>query len=87
MIPLALMPQPIQIELVELAEFDTSGFARAVVVENNIAYLLDVHDSAPSKLVLIDISDPSNPTELGSFQGDYFPIKLDSSDWRHLLCR
>ncbi len=79
MIPLALIPQSMQVELVELAEIDTGGWAGAVVVENDIAYVLDLGEPTLRGLVLIDVSDPSNPTELGRFQGDYFPMKLDVS--------
>ncbi len=77
MIPLALIPQSMQVELVELAEIDTGGWAGAVVVENDIAYVLDLGEPTPRGLVLIDVSDPSNPVELGSLEDEDFPIKLD----------
>jgi len=76
MIPLALMSQPVQVELEELAEYDAE-WGMAVIVEEDIAYVLDTDDSSPRGLVIIDVSDPSNPVELGSFRDDGFPMKLD----------
>jgi hypothetical protein len=82
LIPLALMPaqSPIQVELTELSSIDTGGWANAVIVENDIAYVTDIAEPTPGGIVIIDVSNPSNPVEIGSFDDELYPTKLDIED-------
>jgi hypothetical protein len=52
--------------LTEIGSIDTNGEAMNVVVRGNIAFVLDTADTNPGGLVIIDVSDPTNPVELSS---------------------
>ncbi|MGY5880864.1 MAG: hypothetical protein RTV31_11470 [Candidatus Thorarchaeota archaeon] len=65
------------ITLTELGQIDTGGFANFVEVAGDIAYVLDTNEEHPVDLVLIDISDPTNPVELSSWSDGGHPWELD----------
>ncbi|MFQ5976537.1 MAG: LVIVD repeat-containing protein [Candidatus Heimdallarchaeota archaeon] len=51
----------------ELAQIDTGGDTFDVQVEGDIAYVIDMGSSVPPPggLVIIDVSDPSHPSQIG----------------------
>jgi PKD repeat protein len=53
----------------EVGFYDTPGFARAVAVKDNYAYVADGYNSNNSSkgLRIIDISDPTTPFEIGIY--------------------
>ncbi|MCK5644919.1 MAG: hypothetical protein KAJ19_29235 [Gammaproteobacteria bacterium] len=51
------------LEITEIGQIDTSGWAANVHVQDNTAFVAD----SESGLYIIDISDPANPTELSQF--------------------
>ncbi|MBN2230707.1 MAG: hypothetical protein JW779_14050 [Candidatus Thorarchaeota archaeon] len=75
-IPLALLLQPHQIELTKVGELDV-GWAWAVEVEGDIAYVLERDEPTPRGLVIVNVSDPTAPVELGSFHDGGAPMSLD----------
>ena len=52
-----------KIEITEIGQVDTVGWAGNVHVQDDIAYLSD----SEGGLYIIDVSDPENPTELSQF--------------------
>ena len=65
------------ITLTEIGQIDTGGSADFVEVVGDIAYVLDNNEGSPGGLVLIDVSDPSNPVELSSWTDGGYPFQLD----------
>jgi len=51
----------------KLSQFDTGGDAIDVVVVDDIAYVVDITEDDPGGLVIINVSDPASPYELGSY--------------------
>ena len=47
----------------KIGDYDTPGSAHSVFVSNNIAYVTDDY----AGLLIIDVSNPQNPTFLGSY--------------------
>jgi hypothetical protein len=48
----------------EIGQFETGGGARDLIISNNYAYVCDSLDNTPGGLVIIDISDPTNPIKI-----------------------
>lgn len=68
---------PISWNTQELGQIDTGGFAYCVDIEGDITYIIDKADIQPRGLVIIDVSDPSNPHELGSYYEVGLPWVVD----------
>lgn len=82
LLPQVLQPpvEPIDIQLDIVSEYPTGGFTFDVVVEDEIAYLSVAREPGPSELLILDMSDPSNPIELGSYDGINYPDQIDVVD-------
>jgi hypothetical protein len=78
LLPLLFNPPtgPRDIKLEILSEFETDGFTYDVVVKDNIAYLSVAKEPGPSELLILDVSDPNNPVELGSYDEIGYPDQL-----------
>lgn len=61
----------------ELGQINTGGMASDVEIEGNIAYVVDTADGNPGGLVIINISDPTNPSILGSYYQSGLPYVVD----------
>ncbi|MFW9964037.1 MAG: LVIVD repeat-containing protein [Candidatus Sifarchaeia archaeon] len=66
----------LNIQLEVLSEFETGGFTYDVFVKDDIAYLSIAKEPGPSELMILDVSDPSNPMELGSYGEIGYPDQL-----------
>jgi len=78
LLPLALRPpsEQLDIELEITGEYETGGFTFDVVVQQDIAYLSVAKEPGPSELLILDVSDPSNPIKIGSFDDIGYPDQL-----------
>jgi hypothetical protein len=65
-----------EVELEILSEVETGGFTYDVFVKDDIAYLSVAKEPGPSELLILDVSDPSNPVELGSYDEIGYPNQL-----------
>lgn len=79
-IPLVYFFAPISRKTQELGQIDTGGYGYGVDVEGDFAYVIDHADSNPGGLVIIDVSDPNNPVELGSYYDSGIPWVVDVED-------
>ncbi|MFX1505728.1 MAG: LVIVD repeat-containing protein [Promethearchaeota archaeon] len=59
----------------EISQLDTGGGAYALTISDNYLYVCDSLDDTPGGLVIIDISDPTNPIKIESFDGG-FPLDV-----------
>jgi hypothetical protein len=64
--PLMYFFMPVSRKTNELGQIATGGYAYCVEIEANLAYVLDVAETGPGGLVIINISDSSNPQILSS---------------------
>ncbi len=69
-------PEPTLL-LTKIGQFDIGEMAVDVKLVGDIAYVIDQNEHTPGGLVLINISDPSNPTELSSYRDGGWPRKVD----------
>jgi hypothetical protein len=78
LLPMALTPpeEPRNVQLEILSEIQTGDFTYDVVVKDDIAYLSVANEPGPSELLILDVSDPSNPVELGSYDEIGYPDQL-----------
>lgn len=67
-------PRNVQLDII--GEFETEGFTFDVEVRDDIAYLSVARDPGPSELLILDVSDPSNPVEIGSYEEIGYPDQL-----------
>ncbi len=68
------------IGLAKTGQIDTGGQAEFVEVVGDIAYVVDVDEDSPGGLVLIDISDPTEPVEISSFNDGGRPFEFAVAD-------
>ena len=78
--PLIYFFAPISRNTKELGQIDTGGFARGIDVVEDIAYVLDITDYTPGGLVIINVSDPTDPQELGSYYESGTMWEVDVED-------
>lgn len=71
---------PLNIELNLIGEIDTGGSALSVHVESNLAFVIDVGTLGTLGLVIVNISNPSQPEILSTFHGGGLPYALESVD-------
>ncbi len=64
----------------EIGSIDTNGEAMNVVLNGEVAFVLDTADNNPGGLVIIDVSDPTNPVKLASFYDGGEPKELAIKD-------
>ncbi|MFW9804357.1 MAG: LVIVD repeat-containing protein [Candidatus Thorarchaeota archaeon] len=80
-IPIALILNSQQpnsnLELTKIGQIDTGGGTEYVKVVGDIAYVIDQGEPTPGGLVLINVSDPANPSQLSSFHDGGWPQSLD----------
>ena len=76
LIPLFLFSNNLQLTLTELGQIDTGGAATKVKVVGEIAYVIDITDNNPGGLVIIDVSDPTNPQRLSSYYDGGLPRSI-----------
>ncbi|NHJ04797.1 MAG: hypothetical protein EAX90_08235 [Candidatus Heimdallarchaeota archaeon] len=85
----------IKFTIYEIGSIKTNGEAMNVVVEDEIAFVLDTADNNPEGVVIINVSNPSYPVKLSSFfdggiayeiaiKGDY-AIVADGTDGIEIL--
>ncbi len=78
LLPLVLRPsiesRDLQLEII--SDFETGGFTFDVVVKDDIAYLSVAKEPGPSELLILDVSDPTNPIELGFYDQIGYPDQL-----------
>jgi hypothetical protein len=60
-IPIIYFFAPVSRKTQELGQIDTGGYAYALAIEGNFAYVLDKSETGPGGLVIIDISNSANP--------------------------
>jgi hypothetical protein len=81
LIPFAILlnnPIPeMNIELKRLGQFDIGGRTASVKVQGDIAYIIDQSEPTPEGLILINVSDPTNPFEISSFHNGGLPRELE----------
>ena len=71
-------PQPASdLELTKIGQIDTGGRTADVKVVGDIAFVVDQNEPTPGGLVLINVSDPSSPSELSSLHDGGWPQRLD----------
>ncbi|MFW9913454.1 MAG: LVIVD repeat-containing protein, partial [Candidatus Thorarchaeota archaeon] len=63
--------------LTKLGQINTGGRTADVKVRGNIAFVIDQNEPTPGGLVLINVSDPANPSMLSSFHDGGWPQRLD----------
>jgi hypothetical protein len=69
-------PEP-TLTLTKISQIDTGGRTADVKVVGDVAYVIDQNEPIPGGLVLVNISDPSNPSELASLHDGGLPNKVD----------
>ena len=71
-------PQPeSDLNLTKVGQIATGGSTEYVKVVGNIAFTIDKNEPTPGGLVLINITDPANPSEMSSFHDGGLPQSLD----------
>ena len=71
---------PLNIELNLIGEIDTGGQALAVHVEDGFAFVIDVGTLDTLGLVIVNISNPSQPEILSTYHDGGLPFALESVD-------
>ena len=79
-IPLIIFLRPTILNTQELGQIDTGGYAFKLDVVGDIAYVIDVADYTPGGMVIINVSDPTNPRVLGSYFDSGMLRKVDVKD-------
>ncbi|MFX1535539.1 MAG: LVIVD repeat-containing protein [Promethearchaeota archaeon] len=69
-----------RMELTKISSIDTNGEAMNVLVEGDIAFVLDTTDNNPGGVVIIDVSDPTDPVKLSSFYDGGMPREITIKD-------
>ena len=64
----------------EIGQLDTGGGAKSLTISNNYAYVCDCLDDTPEGLVIIDISDPTNPIKVTNSLDGGFPNDVTVRD-------
>jgi hypothetical protein len=64
-------------ELTKLGQLDIGGRTETVKVQGDIAYIIDQSEPTPEGLVLINVSDLTNPIELASYHDGGLPRELE----------
>ncbi len=76
-IPLVYFFAPISRKTQELGQIDTEGNAISLDIEGDIAYVIDTTFPSPIGMIMIDVSDPTNPQKLGSYYDVGLPWAVD----------
>ena len=80
-VPLAIFlntpTSELTVELTKLGQLDIGGRTENVKVQGDIAYIIDQSEPIPEGLVLINVSDPTNPIELSSYHDGGIPRALE----------
>lgn len=79
-IPLIFLFRYIPINTRQVGQISTGGNAINVDVEGELAYAVDMMDYDPGGLVIINISDPYNPNQIGSFYDGGILMAVDVID-------
>ncbi len=64
----------------EISQIDTGGGAWDITISDNYAYVCDALDNSPGGLVIVDISDPTNPIQIGSYFDSGSPHEVTVRD-------
>ncbi|MHA2603303.1 MAG: LVIVD repeat-containing protein, partial [Candidatus Thorarchaeota archaeon SMTZ1-83] len=72
--------QGLNLDLVKVGQIHTGGSTWDVEVRGEIAFVIDRNEPTPGGLVLINVSDRTDPKELSSFHDGGLPIALDVAD-------
>jgi len=76
LIPVMLIMLNPSLSTNELGQIFTGGEARDVEIDDDIAYVVDTGDNNPWGLVIINVSDPTQPYILGSYYQSGLPFKV-----------
>lgn len=71
-------PDPGTLLLNLIGEVDTGGAALSVHVEGDIALVLDVDESDTLGLIIVDVSDSSQPEVVGSYHNGGLPFDVEA---------
>ena len=66
------------VELNLIGSIDTGGGALRVHVEDNLAFVIDFGEQASYGLIIVNISNPSQPEILGTFHDGGLPFAIES---------
>ncbi|MFW9922459.1 MAG: LVIVD repeat-containing protein [Candidatus Thorarchaeota archaeon] len=71
----------IQIKLTKVGSLNTNGDAVSTEILGDIAFVLTNSDSTPDGVVIVNITDPTNPQKISSFYdgGKYYQIKIKNN--------
>jgi hypothetical protein len=75
-IPFIISLLPIISHTRELGQINTGGRATDVEVHGNIAYVVDTTENNPGGLLIINVSDPTNPIIIESYYQSGLPRKV-----------
>lgn len=70
-------PSESTVQLTMVGQIDIGEAAADVKVVGAIAYVIDQSEHSLGGLVLVNVSDPSNPTELSSYRDGGWPQRVD----------
>ena len=80
-VPLAIFlntpTSELTVELTKLGQLDIGGRTENVKVQGDIAYIIDQSEPTSKGLVLVNVSDPTNPFEITSYYDGGTPRELD----------
>ncbi len=69
---------PEDVELSLIGEIDTGGYALSVHVDGDLAFVTDYGESTAHGLIIVNVSNPSQPEILGEYHGGGFPYAIES---------
>lgn len=71
---------PLNVEINLIGEIDTGGSALRVHVEGDLAFVIDVGANTTYGLIIVNVSNPTQPEILGSYHNGGLPFALESVD-------
>ncbi|MFW9966797.1 MAG: LVIVD repeat-containing protein [Candidatus Thorarchaeota archaeon] len=71
---------PSDVEVNLIGEIDTGGSALSVHVEDDLAFVIDFGEGASHGLIIVDVTNPSQPEILGTYHAGGLPFAIESVD-------
>ncbi|MFW9886445.1 MAG: LVIVD repeat-containing protein, partial [Candidatus Thorarchaeota archaeon] len=74
------MEAPLNVEVNLIGEIDTGGSALSVHVEDDLAFVIDFGEDTSHGLIIVNVSNPSQPEIIGTYHAGGLPFAIESVD-------
>ncbi|MFX0056090.1 MAG: LVIVD repeat-containing protein [Candidatus Hermodarchaeota archaeon] len=74
------MEAPLNVEVNLIGEIDTGGSALSVHVDDDLAFVIDFGEDTSHGLIIVNVSNPSQPEILGTYHAGGLPFAIESVD-------